>query len=56
MAIVLNSIGFAPAALMPRFSGVASSRNPKLHGMVSSQQFETPTKGLSMSSAVKPIA
>ena len=56
MAMVLNSIGFAPAALMPRFSGAASSRSPKLHGMVSSQQFETPTNGLPMSSALRPIA
>ena len=28
MAIVLNSIGLAPAALIPRFSGSASSRSP----------------------------
>jgi len=56
MAIVLNSIGLAPAALMPAFNGTASSRRPKLHGMVSVQTFETPTKGLSMSALVRPIA
>src|SRR2546422_6077193 len=56
MAIVLNSIGFAPAARMPALSGAASSRRPKLQGMVSSQQLDTPTNGFSMSSAVRPIA
>src|ERR1700688_1352003 len=56
MAIVLNSIGLAPAALMPAFSGTASSRNPKLQGIVSVQTFETPMNGLSMSSALRPIA
>ncbi len=56
IAIVLNSIGFAPAARIPAFSGAASSRRPKLHGMVSVQQFETPMNGLSMSSAVRPMA
>ena len=56
MAIVLNSIGFAPAALMPFFNGAARSRSPKLHGIVSVHTFETPTKGLPMSSAAKPIA
>ena len=56
MAIVLNSIGFAPAARIPDFTGTARSRSPKLQGMVSSQQLETPTKGLEMSSAVRPMA
>ncbi len=56
MAVVLNSIGLAPAARMPAFSGAASSRRPKLHGIVSLQQFDTPTKGLSMSAEVSPIA
>ena len=56
MAIVLNSIGLAPAALMPAFSGTASSRRPKLQGIVSVQTLETPTNGLSMSSAFRPIA
>ena len=56
MAIVLNSIGFAPAARIPALCGAASSRRPKLQGMVSSQQLDTPTNGFSMSSAVKPIA
>src|SRR5439155_16754014 len=56
MAMVLNSMGLAPAARMPALTGTASSRNPKLHGIVSSQQLETPTKGLLRSSGVKPIA
>ena len=56
MAIVLNSMGFAPAARMPAFSGAARSRRPKLHGMVSVQTLETPTNGLSMSALVSPIA
>ncbi len=56
MAIELNSIGFAPAARMPAFTGTASSRRPKLHGMVSVHTLETPTKGLSMSSAFNPMA
>src|ERR1700716_976679 len=56
MAIVLNSIGLAPAALMPAFKGLARSRSPKLHGIVSVQTFETPTNGLSMSALVSPIA
>src|SRR5450759_394252 len=56
MAIVLNSIGLAPAARMPAFKGPASSRSPKLHGIVSLQQLETPTNGLPMSADVRPIA
>ena len=56
IAIVLNSIGFAPARRIPDFSGPASSRSPKLHGIVSDQQLETPMKGLSMSSALRPMA
>src|SRR5229473_7566102 len=56
MAMVLNSIGLAPAARMPAFTGTASSRSPKLHGIVSSQQLETPTNGLSRSSGFSPIA
>ena len=56
MAMVLNSIGFAPAARMPALTGTASSRSPKLHGIVSSQQLETPTNGLSRSSGFSPIA
>ncbi len=56
MAMVLNSIGLAPAARIPAFSGTARSRRPKLHGMVSVQQLETPMKGLSMSSGLSPIA
>src|SRR5712692_3092762 len=56
MAIVLNSIGLAPAARIPALSGTASSRNPKLQGIVSSQQLETPMNGLSMSAALRPIA
>ena len=51
MAMVLNSIGLAPAALIPALSGAASSRSPKLQGMVSVQQLETPTNGFSMSAA-----
>ena len=56
MAMVLNSIGFAPAARIPAFSGTARSRSPKLHGIVSVQQFDTPMNGLSMSSGLRPIA
>ena len=56
MAMELNSIGLAPAARMPAFTGAASSRRPKLHGMVSVHTLETPTKGLSMSSVLSPIA
>src|SRR4029077_20914328 len=56
MAIVLNSMGFAPAPRMPALTGTASSRRPKLHGIVSVQQLDTPMNGLSMSSRVSPIA
>src|SRR5579885_1503367 len=56
IAMLLNSIGFAPAALMPAFNGPASSRRPKLQGIVSVHTFDTPTNGLSMSSRVSPIA
>ena len=56
MAIVLNSIALAPALRMPAFNGIASSRSPKLQGMVSVQQLETPTNGFWMSSALRPIA
>ena len=56
IAIVLNSIGFAPAARIPALSGTASSRSPKLQGIVSVQTLETPMNGLSMSSAFSPIA
>ena len=56
IAMVLNSIGLAPAARMPDFRGTARSRSPKLHGMVSVQTFDTPTNGLSMSALVRPIA
>src|SRR5579872_6225884 len=56
IAIVLNSIGLAPAALMPALIGTASSRRPKLQGIVSVQQFDTPMNGLPRSSRVRPIA
>jgi len=56
MAMVLNSIGLAPAARMPAFKGAAISRRPKLHGIVSVQTFDTPMNGLSMSALVSPIA
>ena len=56
MAMLLNSIGLAPAARTPAFTGAASSRSPKLHGIVSVQTLEMPMNGLSMSSAVRPMA
>ena len=55
-AIVLNSIGVAPASRMPRFTCGASARWLRLHGMVSIQVVQTPITGLARSSSVKPTA
>ena len=55
-AIVLNSIGVAPASRMPRLTCGASARWLRLHGIVSIQVVQTPTIGLARSSSVKPIA
>ena len=41
-AIVLNSIGVAPASRMPRFTSTARSRWLRLHGIVSIQVVATP--------------
>src|SRR5262245_48667314 len=54
-AIVLNSIGVAPAARMPRFTSTASSRWLRLHGIVSIQVVATPMIGFARSSSVKPV-
>jgi hypothetical protein len=54
--IVLNSIGVPPASRMPRFTSSASLRWFQLHGVISIQQWATPTRGFVRSSSVKPIA
>ncbi len=46
MATVLTSIGVPPAARMPSITYWASRRRPKLHGIVSIQEWATPTIGL----------
>src|SRR5512132_4447815 len=56
MAIVLNSIGVAPASRMPRFTSTASSRWLRLHGIVSVHVVTTPMIGFARSSSVKPTA
>ncbi len=56
MLIVLNSIGVPPAARMPSFTFSASFRWFQLHGVISIQQWATPTSGRLRSSSVKPIA
>src|SRR5438477_829674 len=55
-ALVLNSIGVAPAARMPAFTFSARRRWLKLQGMVSIQLCPTPISGFAKSSRVKPIA
>ena len=54
--IVLNSIGVPPAARMPSFTCLASTRWFRLHGIVSIQVVATPTSGFARSSSVKPTA
>ena len=46
IAIVLNSIGVPPAALMPSLTCLASARRWKLHGIVSIHVLATPMIGL----------
>ena len=46
IAIVLNSIGVPPAALMPSLTLAASARRWKLHGIVSIHVLATPMIGL----------
>src|SRR5208282_4815064 len=55
-AIVLNSIGVAPAARIPRFTCSARSRRCALHGMISIHVCATAISGLLRSSSVKPTA
>src|SRR5688572_27702677 len=54
-AIVLNSIGVAPASRMPRFTSTARSRWLRLHGIVSIHVVATPMMGLARSASVKPV-
>jgi hypothetical protein len=56
IAIVLNSIGVAPAARMPSFTRAASARRWKLHGIVSIHVDATPMMGLAIASSSKPMA
>ena len=55
MAMVLSSMGVAPAARMPSLTLAASARRVKLHGMVSIQVEATPMIGLLRASASKPM-
>jgi hypothetical protein len=55
IAIVLNSIGVPPAARIPSLTLAASTRRPKLHGIVSVQVEATPMIGLASASASKPM-
>ena len=55
IAIVLSSIGVAPAWRMPSLTFWASARCVKLHGIVSIQQWATPMIGFETASASKPI-
>ncbi len=54
--IELNSIGVPPAARIPSFTFSASFRWFQLQGVISIQQWATPTSGRLRSSSVKPIA
>jgi hypothetical protein len=56
MAMVLNSIGVAPASRTPRFTCSARPRRLKLHGIVSVHVLATPTIGRARSASSKPIA
>jgi hypothetical protein len=49
MAMVLNSMGVAPACLMPRLTCSARALSPRLQGIVSIQVLATPISGLARS-------
>ena len=55
-AMVLNSMGSAPASRIPALTCSARARWLKLQGMVSIHAWPTPMIGLARSSAVKPMA
>jgi hypothetical protein len=55
-AMVVNSIGKAPAALTPSFARLARRSSGRLHGVTSFQLEATATWGLSQSSSPMPIA
>ncbi len=55
MAIVLNSIGVAPAARMPSLTLAASARRWKLQGIASIHVEATPMIGLLRASSSKPM-
>ena len=55
IAIVLNSIGVPPAALIPSLTLAASARWLKLQGIVSVQVLATPTIGFESASSSKPM-
>ena len=54
--IVVNSRGVPSPALTPSLTACAWRESAMLHGAASFQQVATPTKGLSMSSRVSPMA
>ncbi len=56
MAIVLNSSGVPPAARTPVATWAASSRWPRLQGIVPVQVVAIPTSGLLQSRSSSPIA
>jgi hypothetical protein len=56
MAIVLNSIGYPPAARTPSLERFASRSSGMLHGVTSFHDEHTPTCDLLQSSSVMPIA
>ena len=55
-AMVLNSTGVPPAALMPSRADCASSRSVRLQGEMSDHVCTTPTSGLAMSASDRPVA
>ena len=55
IAIVLSSIGVAPAARMPSLTLAASARRWKLQGIVSIHVEATPMIGLDRASSSKPM-
>ena len=55
-AIVLNSSGVPPAARTPAATCAASSRWPRLHGIVPVQVVAIPTRGRLQSRSSRPIA
>jgi hypothetical protein len=54
--MVLNSIGVPPPARMPSFTFSASLRWFQLQGVISIQQWATPTSGRVRSSSLNPTA